>query len=173
MQTALLLDKNYMALSIVPWKKAVKLMVKGKAEAVSGSAIVREVQSTSNNFSVPSIIRLRTIVPWRAHMRRMKFSRKNIVIRDDGRCQYCGERLGKSAGTIDHVIPRSRGGKTDYANCVFCCKSCNNFKGNRTPLEAGMPLLQNPKKPTFMTLYRHHLANPPNEWCDYIIGLRS
>jgi len=172
MQRALLLDRNYMALSVVPWKKAVKLMVKGKAEAVVGSGVVREVQSASNNFSVPSIIRLLVVIPWKAHTRKLKFSRKNIVIRDDKKCQYCDIKLGNGVGTLDHVIPKSRGGKTDYLNCVLCCKSCNNRKGNMTPAEAGMTLSQRLKKPTFITLYKHHLSSPPNEWGDYIIGLK-
>lgn len=172
MQRALLLDRNYMALSVVPWRKAVKLMVKGKAEPVAGSGIVREVQSASSKFQVPSIIRLLVVVPWKAHMGRMKFSRKNVVIRDNSCCQYCGNKLGKGSGTIDHVKPRSRGGKTDYLNCVLCCKSCNNIKADRTPEQSGMRLLQKPRKPTFMSLYRHHLTSPPDEWCDYIIGLK-
>lgn len=173
MQRALLLDKNYMALSLVPWKKAVRLMVKGKAEPVTGSGVVREIRGVTSSFNIPSIIRLLVVVPWRAHMGRMKFSRKNVVIRDNSQCQYCGIKLGKSSGTLDHVIPRSRGGKTDYLNCVLCCKECNNSKGDKTPTEAGMKLLQKPKKPTFITLYRHHMANPPDEWSDYIIGLKE
>lgn len=171
MQRALLLDRNYMALSVVPWKKAVKLMVKGKAEAVVGSGVVRKVQTVSSNFSVPSIIRLLVVIPWKAHIGRMRFSRKNVVIRDNCHCQYCGKKLGKSAGTIDHVTPRSRGGKTDYLNCVLCCKDCNNNKSNRTPIEAGMHLLQHPRKPTFLTLYKNHLNSSPEEWKNYIVGM--
>jgi len=172
MQRALLLDKNYMALSLVPWKKAFTLMVKGKAEPVVGSDVVRHVKSGAGaNYGIPSIIRLLVVIPWKAHMGRLKFSRKNVLIRDDSTCQYCGIKVGKSASTIDHVIPRSRGGKTDYSNCVTCCKTCNNMKGNKTPAEAKMKLINMPRKPTFFTLYRHYLDNPPKEWSDYIIGL--
>jgi 5-methylcytosine-specific restriction endonuclease McrA len=173
MQRALLLDRNYMALSVVPWKKAVKLMVKGKAEPVAGSDTVRQVKGAESDFDIPSIIRLLVVIPWKAHMGRMKFSRKNVLIRDAHKCQYCGIRVGKAASTIDHVIPKSRGGKTDYANCVTCCKNCNNDKADRTPVEANIKLIQKPKKPTFLTLYRHFLENPPEEWCDYIIGLET
>ena len=173
MSKALLLDRNYMALSLVPWKKAVKLMVKGKAEAVPGSGQVRTITGAEDDFEIPSIIRLLVVIPWKAHMGRMKFSRKNVVVRDNHLCQYCGIRVGKSACTIDHIVPRSRGGKTDYINCVTCCKTCNNYKADKTPTEAKMKLLQKPKKPTFLTLYRHFLENPPEAWCDYIIGLEA
>lgn len=172
MQRALLLDRNYMVLALVPWKKAVKLMVKGKAEAVQGSGSVADIQAASEKFSVPSILRLLVVIPWKAHMGRMRFTRKNVMIRDNNECQYCGIKVGKNA-SIDHVIPRSRGGKTDYTNCVACCKSCNNFKADRTPKEARMVLRTKPKRPTFMALYKHYLNNPPDEWCDYIIGLKD
>ena len=172
MKRALLLDRNYMALSIVPWRKAIKLMVKGKAEAVQGSDTVKQVTYARDTFEVPSIIRLVNGIPWRAHIGRIKFSRRNLIIRDSHQCQYCGRRVSKT-GTIDHVIPKSRGGKTDFANCVLSCGECNNYKANKTPEEAGMRLMKPPKKPTFMSLYKHQLSNPPDEWCDYIIGLRK
>lgn len=171
-QRTLLLDRNYMALSLVPWKKALKLMVKGKAEPVPGSNSVRDVRGGENVYEVPSIIRLLVIIPWRAHIGRIRFSRKNILIRDGNICQYCGIRVGKSA-TIDHVIPKSRGGKTDYLNCVTSCRDCNNVKADRTPEEAKMILNKKPKKPNFTSLYRYYLDNPPEEWGDYIIGLTT
>jgi 5-methylcytosine-specific restriction endonuclease McrA len=169
MEKALLLDRNYMALSLVSWKKAVKLLVKGKAEAVAGSGSIMGVKSVSGKFSVPSIVRLLVTTPWRAHSGRMKFSRKNVHIRDKNLCQYCGIKVGKNA-TIDHVIPKSKGGKTDYFNCVTSCKACNGEKADRTPEEVGMQLLNAPKRPTFMTLYRRFLDNSPQAWRDYIIG---
>jgi len=173
MQKALLLDKNYVALSLVPWQKAVKLMVKGKAEPVDGSNIVRNVRGAESSFGVPSIIRLLVVIPWKAHMGRLKFSRKNVIVRDGSICQYCGIKIGKSASTIDHVIPRSRGGKTDYFNCVTCCKSCNNKKSDKMPSEVNLRLLNKPKKPTFLTLYRDYLEKSPEEWKDFIIGLED
>lgn len=170
MQKALLLDRNYMALSVITWKKAVTLMAKGKVEAVSDTYSV-VIKTVSEAFKVPSILRLVTVIPWRAHQGRMKFSRKHVMLRDNHECQYCSVHLGKNSGTIDHVIPSSRGGKTDYLNCVASCKNCNNEKGNRTPREAKMILKKKPRKPTFLSLYRHYMDNPPKEWNDYIIGL--
>lgn len=174
MQRALLLDRNYMALSVVPWQKAVKLIVKGKAEPVEVEVEkISTVRHASGQFTIPSILRLVTVIPWKAHMGRMRFSRRNMLIRDNHECQYCGIRVGKQSTTIDHVIPQSRGGRTDYLNCVTSCKTCNNQKSNRTPQEAGMKLRNRPRRPTFLALYKHHLKNPPNEWGDYIIGLKD
>ena len=175
MQKALLLDMNYMALSVVSWKRAVKLMVKGKAEAVEATENpeTTSVRHGSGMFRVPTIIRLLTVIPWKAHQGRLRFSRRNMMVRDNYNCQYCGNHVGKNTATVDHVIPRSKGGKTDYLNCVTSCKSCNNKKGNRTPQEAGMQLLNKPKKPTFLVLYKHHLRNSPEEWENFIIGLQS
>lgn len=170
MQKALLLDRNYMALSVITWKRAVTLMAKGKVEAVS-EKYAAVINSATTSIKVPSILRLVTTVPWRAHQGRMKFSRKHVMLRDNHECQYCSAHLGKSSGTIDHVLPSSKGGKTDYLNCVACCKECNNKKGDRTPSEAGMTLKRKPRKPTFLSLYRHYMVNPPEEWNDYIIGL--
>lgn len=173
MQRALLLDRNYMALSVVSWKKAVKLMVKGKAEAVDagGTSVSASVRHGSGTFRIPTVIRLLTVIPWKAHMGRIKFSRRNMLVRDNHECQYCGVHVGKNTATVDHVIPRSKGGKTDYNNCVTSCKDCNNVKGDRTPREANMTLRNKPRKPTFLMLYRHYLKNPPAEWSDFIIGL--
>lgn len=169
MERALLLDRNYMVLALVPWKRAAKLLVKGKAEPVVGSGDIMNVQSASGLFSIPSIVRLLVTTPWKAHIGRMKFSRKNVHIRDNHECQYCGIKVGKNA-TIDHVIPKSKGGKTNYLNCVTSCKTCNGEKADRTPEAAKMTLRYKPKKPTFMALYRHYLNDPPPAWRDYIIG---
>lgn len=171
MQSALLLDRNYMALSIVTWKKAVKLIVKGKAEAVDSESFISSISYSSGIFNIPAVIRLVNIIPWRAHMKSMRFNRRNMLIRDNNECQYCGIKVGKNAATIDHVVPTSKGGPTDYLNCVTSCKKCNNVKRDRTPAQASMALLNKPKKPTFHMLYRHYLNNPPQEWKTFIIGM--
>lgn len=172
MQRALLVDRNYMALAIIPWQKVVKLLVKGKAEPVYADiSDIMSVGTGSNMFSIPSVIRLVVTIPWRAPRSRMKFSRKNIMVRDDNLCQYCGIKLGKTGGTIDHVIPRAKGGQTSYTNCVAACKACNNHKADRTPEAVGLKLKSKPKKPTFMVIYKHYLVKHYHkEWADYIIG---
>ena len=175
-QHALLLDRNYIALSVVTARKAIKLIVKGKAEAVQGfknkvSSI--GVKVVGGEFCVPTILRLLVSIPWRAHEDRIRFSRKNIYMRDNEECQYCGTKVSRGSCTIDHVIPKSRGGETNYNNCVLCCKECNNFKANKTPSEAGIKLIKKPKRPSFFILYKFHSNNHPDEWKDYVIGLND
>jgi 5-methylcytosine-specific restriction endonuclease McrA len=169
-QRALLLDKNYVALSIVTLRKAIKLMVNGKAEPVCDVRVVTKVQHCNGQFIVPSVLRLLTTVPWKAHMGHSRFSRRNVIVRDNNECQYCGKKVTKNA-TIDHVIPVSRGGKSEYTNCVTSCHDCNNNKANKTPSEAGLKLKHKPKNPSFLTANRTFLDNPPDEWKIYIMGL--
>lgn len=168
---ALLVDKNYIALNIISWKKAAKLLVKGKAEPLDFYNNRSSVKTSNGIFTIPSIIRLVEIIPWRAHKSRLRFSKRNVMLRDKSCCQYCGVKVGKASGTIDHIIPRSKGGKSTYANCVVCCKSCNNIKGSKTPESLGMRLLTRPRTPSFTALYRDYLNdNSPAEWGDFIIG---
>lgn len=170
MHKALLIDRNYMALAIIPWQKVVKLLVKGKAEGIDSEKDIT-VKTGSGAFSIPSVIRLLVTIPWRAHKSRLKFSRRNVMIRDEYKCQYCDIKLGKQGGTIDHVIPRARGGQTTYTNCVASCKECNNKKADKTPEQVGLKLEIKPKRPGFTTLYRHYLQDySPKEWSYYIIG---
>ena len=173
MQQALLVDRNYMALSIISWQKAIKLIVKGKAEAIeTKSKIV--IKGILGAVKIPTILRLVIDIPWRAHKSRMRFTRRNVMVRDDYRCQYCNKKLGKTNGTIDHVIPKIQSGQTTYNNCVACCKECNHYKSGRTPEEAGMRLITMPTRPSFLILYKHYLnENSPEEWSDYIIGLKD
>jgi 5-methylcytosine-specific restriction endonuclease McrA len=169
-QRVLLLDKNYVALSIVPWRKAVKLLVKGKAESISTPRNCYSIKYAKGNFEIPEIIRLLVVIPWRAHQVMIRFSRRNMLVRDNGECQYCGAKVGKKA-TIDHIVPRSRGGLTNYTNCVVSCGSCNNTKADKTLEEVGMKLKHNPRRPSFISLYKAYLEDPPEEWCAYIMGL--
>ena len=170
MRQVLLVDKNYIALSIISVRKAFKLLIKGKAEEIDSSVKIY-MQGINRQFSVSTILRLMVAVPWRVHENKGKFCRRSIALRDSYSCQYCGVKIGKNGGTIDHVIPISRGGKTEYTNCVLCCKSCNSNKRDRTPEQAGMPLRTKPRKPGFASVYKQYLsAEYPSEWATYIIG---
>ena len=91
----------------------------------------------------------------------VSFSRKLIEIRDKGKCQYCGKKLSKSEKTIDHVIPKSRGGENSWENVVLCCKKCNKKKGDKTPEEANMKLLNKPKKPKLIEMLIKKIENNP------------
>lgn len=173
MNSLLLLDKNFMALSFVSIKKAVRLLVKGKAEPVTDK-IVLGIKMGQSVFNLPSIIRLLEPVPWKAHNKKISFSRKTILLRDNYVCQYCGCKVGKNA-SIDHIVPKSRGGKNNYTNCVACCKACNNKKANKTPEESRMKLLSKPKNPTLAVLYQknfnEYFKSFPEEWKQYLVGI--
>ena len=129
------------------WKKAVILLINGKV--VSGYEYIDdpnpfiEIPSPSGIFQLRKHIVLKKYVyiPYR------EFSptRKNIMRRDNHSCQYCSCKLEGENATIDHVLPRSRGGKHRWENVVACCLKCNRKKGDRTPTEAKMPLLTTPK----------------------------
>jgi 5-methylcytosine-specific restriction endonuclease McrA len=133
----LLLNSSYEPLHICSWKRAIILLIKGKAEAVERNG--REVAS---GWHLPLVIRLLYYV--KIPHKDIPMTRRNVMHRDDYTCQYCGK---KSDLTIDHVIPRSRGGKDAWDNVVVACLRCNVTKGSRTPKEAGYELNTRPCRP--------------------------
>src|SRR4030095_16417964 len=140
----LLLSQGYEPIKIIPWQRAMTLLTLDKVEVVE--EYDAEVRASSLIVKVPAVVRLRKA--FRRHAKPVKFSRVNIYARDAYRCQYCGEKCSIDGLTYDHVIPRSRGGRTTWENIVSCCYECNADKANRTPAEAGMTLLAQPKPPT-------------------------
>ena len=162
----LLLNASFEPLNVIGWQRAIKLVVLEKAEIVE--ATDRHVRSVSRHVPVPSVVRLTCFVRFRR--REAKFSRRNIYSRDDHRCQYCGQRLTPGDLTCDHVIPRSRGGQTEWANIVTCCVPCNRRKGGRTPSEAGLRLIRSPGQPTWLWGVQNRFANrrPPRAWHIYL-----
>lgn len=115
------------------------------AERVEDSGQVLRAPTTT--FPVPSVIRLRRYIR-RPYRQRVAFNRKNVFRRDDHTCQYCGAHSNDL--TLDHVLPRSRGGATSWENVVACCRRCNAKKRDRTPEEAGMLLARRPRAPRFI-----------------------
>ena len=134
MGQCVLLNADYTFLNLVNWKRAMCLMAKGKVEVIKHSQTVVH-NAGGKAFRVPTVMRLikliRTI--YRASV---AFTKRNILVRDGFQCAYCGKRGDRLS--IDHIIPKSRGGKTDFDNCVAACHRCNLKKGGRTPREAGM-----------------------------------
>lgn len=141
----LILNASYEPLHVCSVKRAVALLMHEVAERVEESGKV--LRSPNAVFPVPSVIRLRRFVrtPFR---QRVAFNRKNVFRRDDHVCQYCGRHTHDL--TLDHVLPRSRGGPTSWENVVACCKGCNAKKRDRTPDEARMQLRRKPFAPRFM-----------------------
>jgi len=140
---ALKLDSTYRPIGVIDCVEALVLCIVGKATAVE--EYEEEISSPSVTFKLPSVIVLKTVVKFIS--RNMKTSRKNILWRDNGQCQYCGIIEAPKDMTIDHVIPRSRDGENTWTNLVTCCKKCNQKKRDRTPKEAGMKLRKKPIKP--------------------------
>lgn len=141
----LILNASYEPLHVCSVKRAVGLLMHEVAERVEDTD--RVLRSPSSLFPVPSVVRLKRFVrgPFR---QRVAFNRKNVFRRDDHTCQYCSRHTFDL--TLDHVMPRSRGGPTSWENVVACCKSCNARKRDRTPHEARMQLLRRPFAPRFM-----------------------
>lgn len=158
----LVLNQDYSALTLCSVERAMVLILLHKADLVE-SIPDHFVRSPTVQFPWPSIVRLKgyVAVPYK----RVMISRKNVMRRDRFRCQYCGsrERL-----TVDHVMPKSRGGKDTWENLVTACTPCNNRKGNRTPEEAEMPLGRKPFRPTSVMFIRDYVGSVDDTWKPYL-----
>ena len=133
---------SYFPLSIWSWQDAVKAVFLDRVSVLN--EYETEVHSTSLTMRLPSVIALKEYIP---AARRPAFTRFNVFLRDRFACQYCGADRPAPDLTFDHVIPRSRGGRTTWENVVICCVPCNQKKGNRTPAQARMALRSVPVKP--------------------------
>ncbi len=143
----LVLNATFEPINVTAVRRALVLMLKGVAQAEETNH--GEVHSTSKSVAVPSVIRLLSYrhIPQQSRA----LSRKNILLRDRNTCQFCGKLFPASELTLDHVMPRSRGGRSTWENLVACCYSCNNNKGDRTPEEAGLQLQRRPRPFTLHT----------------------
>jgi 5-methylcytosine-specific restriction endonuclease McrA len=139
----LVLNSTYEPLNICSWKRAVVLLVKGKAVAVEENC-----RDLGAGYRLPLVIRLSHYV--RVPHKAIPLTRRNVLHRDNYTCQYCGTRNNL---TLDHVFPRSRGGKDTWDNVVTACLKCNVKKGNKTPIEAGMALMTAPNRPHHFMLF--------------------
>ncbi|MGK7940625.1 MAG: HNH endonuclease [Crocosphaera sp.] len=165
MGKVLVLNASYEPLNITSWRRAVVLLIKGKAEQLENNE--RLIYA---DFRLPSVIRLRHYV--RVPYKEIPLTRRNILERDRHTCQYCGYK-GEQL-TLDHVLPRSRGGGDTWENLVTACVRCNVKKGNRTPKEAQMTLRHTPRRPYSslqFELVKHTRGNLNQEWRKYIIGI--
>jgi len=166
MEQVLLLNLSYEPLKVINWKKAITLLCLGKVEVIEEYG--RDIRSVTLTIRLPSVVRLLRMV--KRPRRPVRFSRQNIYARDRHRCQYCGRRLPLEDLTYDHVLPRSRGGKTEWENIVTCCVTCNRKKGGKTPEEAHMRLIRTPSRPTWVPALRVTIGvkEIPTTWRDYL-----
>jgi len=165
----LLLNASYEALGTVPVARAVCLVWKRTAETVvrDGDRVLR---SQHFAFEVPSVIRLVEYLDVRRRRRHAGKQRVRVLMRDKFRCQYCGERGTAFDLTLDHIHPRSRGGRSEAENLCAACIRCNQRKGDRTPDEARMPLLASPSTLRYgldRAVLNHYAASRP-EWRPYL-----
>jgi 5-methylcytosine-specific restriction endonuclease McrA len=158
------LDSSYRPLEIVDALEALVLCIIGKAHAIE--TYKEEVRSVSESFKLPAVIVLTRYVKLRFHS--MTPNRANIIWRDQNTCQYCSKECESKVLTIDHVIPRSRGGENTWKNLVAACKKCNQKKGNRTPKEANMVLLREPKRPKSNVLRTVSKKQISDLWKNYL-----
>jgi len=158
----LVLNQNYEPLTVCSAKKAIVLLYLGKVEIIERRPEM--VRSVYTALPLPSVIRLGRL----AHVprKRILLNRANILKRDNYQCQYCGTT--KPPFTIDHVIPRDRGGEDSWENLVCACVECNTRKRNRTPQEAGMKLLRVPRKPGYLFFIQNFGNIPDERWKPYL-----
>jgi len=161
MRNVLVLNASFEPLSVVSARRATCLVLADKAEIIeSGEELVR---SPSFAMNVPLVVRLRYMVK-APRQRRAVLSRRAVFARDDYQCQYCGAH----ADSIDHILPRSRGGHHSWENLVAACKPCNLSKRDRTPEEAGMVLRRPsvaPKSPAWVVI---GVSRMPSAWLAYL-----
>jgi 5-methylcytosine-specific restriction endonuclease McrA len=137
----LVLNSTYEPINVCTTRRAIVLILKGVARTEERHE--SQLHSARATIPMPSVIRLTDYV--HIPYERKSLSRKNILLRDHYTCQYCGKVFNPSDLTLDHVIPKSRGGSSNWDNLVACCKRCNNRKGNAMPEEAGMKLIKRPQ----------------------------
>lgn len=161
----LVLNQNYEPLNVCQVRRATVLLLQGKAEVLENGR--GSLHSVSGIFDIPTVIRIVYMVK-RPHRQR-KMTKLETFNRDKYTCQYCG-RFSKEL-TIDHVIPRHRNGQHCWENVVTACIPCNRRKAGRTPSEAGMPLLRQPRAPRNNGFYIpfHHIRSH-DEWKKYLSG---
>ncbi len=186
--SVLVLNRYYMAIRVITVRRAFVLLYRDAAEVIdienghymnydftswcdisrlmyeepeAASLDEEWVKAVSFRLRVPRILRLTRFD--RVIRQSLRFNRKNLFARDGYQCQYCGKTLPPSQLSMDHVVPRSRGGKTSWDNIVCSCVNCNTRKGGRTPSEARMNLICKPKQPTMNPVLRVKLDNPKYE----------
>lgn len=179
----LVLNSDYTPLTIIHWQKALTWLIRQEQKNNSSIEIVDfykddYICGVNKNYPIPAIIK--TVRYFRLHNQTVNFSRKNIFVRDNYTCQYCGQQFDLKDLTYDHVIPKSQWAHrntspTNWTNIVTACVRCNRKKGNKTPQQAKMELINLPYKPNKSSKYLPvaHLLTKinidiPNEWFAYL-----
>jgi 5-methylcytosine-specific restriction endonuclease McrA len=158
----LVLNLDHSPVAVVTVQKALVLTLLEKANVLSTYELL-EIRTVSRSFAYPAVIRLNQYknIPYRGVL----LNRANLFRRDRGECQYCGSQRHL---TIDHVIPKSKGGKTNWTNLVTACNRCNVNKGDKTPDQAGLTLKTAPFKPTLAYFLADYAERQASEWIPFL-----
>jgi len=171
MTRILLLNSIYEPVNFIGERKALSLILRGVVETVSfweEAVLLQQSNPDKKTINMPATLRL---TKWYNRITRLPQFRRHVVFaRDDYKCQYCFKLLSTREATIDHVIPKNQGGKLIWKNAVTSCKVCNRYKGNKTPEQAGMILLNQPSIPTIVHFWnvRHDEIGWHPSWNDFI-----
>jgi 5-methylcytosine-specific restriction endonuclease McrA len=168
LQQVLVLNASYEPLNVTTVRRAHVLVFKGKAEVIE--ELDQTLRSATTTFPWPHVIRLVQYVRVPRTVQR-KISRRALFARDDWRCVYCGSAGGRL--TLDHVVPKSRGGESVWENVVTSCAPCNLRKGNRLPHEVSMELHRKPRPPAPVLFIRLAAPKIPDGWQPYLSGLST
>ena len=169
-KTVLVLNQNYEPLNICNARRAVVLVFGGKAEILETHESF--ISTTNESFPYPSVIRLICLI--RAPRARVKLTRREVFLRDSYTCQYCGRHTGDL--TLDHVVPRSRGGPHTWENLASACRSCNHRKGGKSVTEARMALKRQPYEPSpgrYYAIERRLEQTITEAWYKFLPGIES
>lgn len=168
----LFLNQNYEPLQLMSWERAVHLFFLDKVEVLEDYD--QKIRSPSFSMGIPAVVISKHYIKNQKQITR--FSRMNIFLRDNFTCLYCGHQFAKSFLTLDHVVPKSKGGGKTWNNIVTACKDCNRIKGDKTPSEAKMPLVKLPRVPNIKE-YIIYLGidsrTIPSQWVQYLPGIES
>src|ERR1700742_2414197 len=161
----IVLIEPYEPINVCTVRRAVVLLLKEKAEVIEQSE--RQLHSANSSITRPAVIRLVTYVKVPRDTHRRKITRRAVFARDDWTCQYCGSRAQL---TVDHVIPRSKGGGSTWDNIVAACAPCNRRKGDALPRQAGMHLTRQPKTPSPHVFIQVASPTIPATWKQYMVA---
>jgi 5-methylcytosine-specific restriction endonuclease McrA len=163
--SVLVLNASYEPMHVVSVRRAVVLLLKEKAQLVEAAESV--LRSQHVELPTPVVIRLVTYIRIRRRWN-LPVSRRGVLARDGYTCQYCGAQPGKRELTIDHVVPRSKGGTKTWENLVTACGPCNRRKGDRDPRQAGMKLSSRPRQPRYFALALIETGTRHSVWSKYL-----
>lgn len=162
--TVLKLDSSFKPIEVISWQEAFVLTYVGKAWAVEYTD--KWVRSAREAFQIPAVIALKQYIDEKFFT--LTCNRKNILLRDNNTCQYCDKQFPEPELTVDHVIPRSKGGANVWENVATACKPCNQKKGSHLPASAPVSLSRLPKKPSYRALIKKRIGGANSKWEEYL-----